>query len=119
LFRISLFGFRICFVMNYWVTIYKTAWIVAIVLVTVTTIWLFVPKIQQYRESYRKRAEYKEENRQLGAEVKQFRDKQERFTTDPSFVERTAREMGMVKPNEIKFKYTNDESRVESRQEQP
>jgi len=105
--------------MNYWVTIYRSAVIVAIILVTIATIRVFVPKIQQYHESYRKRAEYQEENRRLAEDVKGFRDKQERFSSDPGFVETTAREMGMIKPNEVKFKSTNDESNTESKQEQP
>jgi len=103
--------------MNYWSTVYRSAVIVAVVIVTITTIRLFVPKIQQYRESYRKRAECQEENRRIAEEAKQFRNKQERFSSDPAFVETTAREMGMIKPNEVKFKSTNDESTAETRQE--
>lgn len=99
--------------MNYWVTIYKVAWGIVVILVTVALISAFIPKIQRYHESYSKRAEHQEENRHLAAEVKKLRDKQERFSSDPAFVERTARESGMVKPDEIVFKYTNDESRVE------
>jgi len=98
--------------MNYWVTIYRVAWGLVIILITIAVISAFVPKVQRYNESYKKRAEHQEENRHLAEELKVLRDKQERFNSDPLFVERTAREIGMVKPNEIIFKYTNEESKV-------
>lgn len=98
--------------MNYWVTIYRVAWGLVIILITIAVISAFVPKAQRYNESYKKRAEHQEENRHLAEELKKLRDKQERFNSDPAFVERTAREIGMVKPNEIIFKYTNEQSKA-------
>lgn len=82
-------------------------------MVTIALISAFVPKIRRYQESYVKREEFRDENRRLAEEVKKLRDKQERFTSDPLFVERTAREIGMVKPDEIVFKYTNDEVKAD------
>ncbi|MDD5523332.1 MAG: septum formation initiator family protein [Kiritimatiellae bacterium] len=105
-------GIILDFPMNYWVTIYRMAFGTVIVLLTIAVICAFVPKVQRYNESYKKRAEHQEENSRLAEELKKLRDKQERFNSDPSFVERTAREIGMVKPNEIVFKYTNEESKV-------
>jgi cell division protein FtsB len=99
--------------MNYWVTIYRLAFVVVIILLTIVVICAFTPKIQHYHESYKKRAEHQEENNRLAEELKKLRDKQERFSSDTAFVERTAREIGMVKPDEIVFKYTNEESKVE------
>ncbi|OGV60057.1 MAG: hypothetical protein A2283_19820 [Lentisphaerae bacterium RIFOXYA12_FULL_48_11] len=100
------------FFMNYWVTIYRVAWGLVIILITIAVISAFIPKVQRYNESYKKRAEYQEENKHLAEELKILRDKQERFNSDPLYVERTAREIGMVKPNEVIFKYTNEESKV-------
>jgi cell division protein FtsB len=98
--------------MNHWIIIYRAAWGIVIVLVTVFLISTFIPKIQRYHESYNKRAEHQEENQRLTEDLKKLRDKQERFTSEPSYVERTAREIGMVKPDEIVFKYTNGETRT-------
>lgn len=100
--------------MNYWVTIYRVAWGIVIVTTTILLICAFVPKIQRYHESYNKRADHQDENQRLTEDLKKLRDKQERFTSDPAFVERTAREAGMIKPDEIIYKYTNDNSRTET-----
>jgi cell division protein FtsB len=100
--------------MNYWVIIYRVALAVVIVLVTIAMIWAFVPKINRYRDSSEKRVELQDENRRLSEEVKTLQSKQERFTSDPLFVERTAREIGMVKPDEVVFKSTNRESTAET-----
>ena len=96
--------------MNYWVTIYRVAFGAVIVLVTIAIISAFVPKLRKHHEEYRKRTEFQQENRILAEQVKVLRNKQERFTRDPNYVERTAREIGMVKPDEMVFKYTNDEA---------
>jgi len=98
--------------MNHWVTIYKLAWGIVVILVTIALISAFIPKIQRYHDSYSKRAECQDENRRLASDLKKIRDKQERFSSDPLFVERTARDIGMAKPDEIVFKYTNEESRA-------
>ncbi len=68
---------------------------------------VFIPK---YRMFLRMRAELQQrekENRALKARVAELRANQERFLTDPAFVERTAREEGRVAPDEILFKTTN------------
>ena len=36
-----------------------------------------------------------------------LQEKQKRFSTGPAYVERVARETGMVKPDEVVFQYTN------------
>jgi len=98
--------------MNYWDTIYRIATGIVVVLLTIVVICAFVPKVQRYQESYTKRAEHIEENQRLAQDLKNIRSKIDRFASDPSYVERTAREAGMVKPDEVIFKYTNEESKV-------
>ena len=49
--------------------------------------------------------ELQKENQRLETEIANLRTKQERFTSDPAFVERTAKEMGMIRTNEIVFKF--------------
>ena len=46
--------------------------------------------------------------------IQDRQQKQEKFRSDPAFVERTAREMGMVKPNETIFKFTNGPTATET-----
>ena len=50
------------------------------------------------------------QNEALRKKISDLKNRQERFKNDPEFVERTAREMGMLKPNEVVFKFTNKTS---------
>lgn len=101
--------------MNWWVTIYKLAWGFLVVLFVIVLICIFLPKYHSQRELQRKRAEIEQENRDIEARTKELRIKQEQFRTDPAFVERTARETGMVRPDETVFKFTNEQSTATSR----
>jgi cell division protein FtsB len=67
--------------------------------------YIFFPKLQALRELHQKKERTDEQNRRLEARIAALRLDQERFHSDPSFVERTARESGMVKPNETVFKF--------------
>lgn len=98
--------------MNYWLVIYRFAWGVLGVLVTIGLVCIFVPRCNKLRAMQRKRIELQTENRTLEAMTQELRIKQERFSTEPPFVERTAREIGMVKTNETVYKFTNDNSRT-------
>lgn len=101
--------------MNYWVTIYRFACVLLIVLFAVALICLFLPKCNKLRELQRERAELQKENRKLENQIKELAIKQERFNSDLTFVEHTAREMDMIKPEETVFKFTNKQSRSTSK----
>ena len=94
--------------MNYWVVIYRVALGIVIFVVAVATVCSFIPKIERYQEFHRKRSDSQEEVRHIRDEVKKYREKQDRFATEPAFVEHTAREVGMAKPDETVFKYSNE-----------
>lgn len=79
-----------------------------IALFAVTLICVFLPKCHSLRELQRKKAVLQKENRETEAQIRELKLKQERFSSDPSFVERTARETGMVKPDESVVKFTNE-----------
>ena len=77
------------------------------VLTAIVLVCVFVPKCHGIRELQRKKALLNEENRKLDQATKDLRLKRERFQSEPAFVERVAREAGMVRMDEIVFKFTN------------
>jgi len=96
--------------MNFWVLLYRFAWALLIVLFTIGLVCAFLPRCHRLREFQRKKADLQEENRKLEEGIQTLRHQQQRFLTAPGFVERTARETGMVKSDEVVFKFTNEQS---------
>ena len=92
--------------MNYWVLLYRFAWGLLVVLFVVGAACVFVPKGHHLRELQRKRDSLHEDNGRTELITRDLRERQQRFQNDPSFVERTAREAGMIRPNEVVFKYS-------------
>ena len=78
------------------------------VLMVIGLICLFLPKCHRIRELQRKKAVLQEENSNLDLAARNLRLKRERFKSDPVFVERVAREAGMVRTDETVFKFTSN-----------
>jgi len=85
----------------------KLAWLLVAGLVVIGLACVFVPPARHLRELQRKKAELQTENVRIQELINELRLKQTRFRTDPAFVERTAREAGRVKTNEVIFKFTD------------
>lgn len=98
--------------MNCWEIIYKVSWIALAVLCAIWVVCMFKPKMRLVDNLQTKTADIREQNARLEAGVKDLKEKQERFNTDPAFVEQTARDIGMVKTNEMLFEFTNQPSGV-------
>lgn len=93
--------------MNIWVIVYRITWVlIALVLLGVVVV-LFIPKYAKYKDMQRQQAVRQEEKQLLELKASRLQLKQERFTTEPGFVERTARGEGMVKSNETICKMTD------------
>ena len=95
--------------MSPWSAIYRFVWIALTVLVLAGMAFMFVPLIQQDREYQRRESQLREDIRQDEEEIGRLRLNQERFVSDPAFIERIAHDMGLAKPNEIIFRFTDDE----------
>jgi cell division protein FtsB len=95
---------------NQWVVIYRLAWGVLLVLFVIGLICVFLPRYEHFRALQRRKAELVDNNRTTRAAAQQLKENQVKFQTDPAFVERTAREAGMVKPGEKVFKFSGDEN---------
>ncbi len=83
----------------------KFAWFLLVGLVAAGAACVIVPQCRHLRALQRRREELQEINRKTEELVRELRIRQERFRTEPEFVERTARETGRVKPNEIVYKF--------------
>ena len=94
--------------MNYWVVIYRFAWLVLVVLIVIGLVCIFVPKFHQLDELQRTRAELRDDVQRTEERTRDLKIRQERFSSDPAYVERVAKEAGLIKPDEVVFKFTND-----------
>lgn len=100
------------FRMNVWKTIYRISWIVLTALILAGIFCIFGPKFNSLRKMQQDKNELKQENQLLESKIATLRTKQERFSSDPKFVERTAKEMGMIRTNEIVFKFEDSSAKT-------
>ncbi len=105
--------------MNGWATVYRSAWVVLFILFTIGLICIFLPRCHHLRQLQQRKAELQAENRETEAMTRALQAKQKRFSTDPAYVERVARETGMVKPDEVVFQYTNSPESSEPERRTP
>ncbi|NCC50423.1 MAG: hypothetical protein EOM20_04320 [Spartobacteria bacterium] len=94
--------------MDYWRTIYRTAWIVLGIVLVIGGLCIFWRPINQYREYQRREAELEQEKQLEEELIKHLKMQQQRFQNDPRFVEHVAHELGLVKPNETLFKFADE-----------
>ncbi len=83
-----------------------------IILSVIGLIVVFTPKMHRYSKLQKTRSELEELSISKTEEIKDFKIKQDRFTTEPGFVERTAREAGMVTPDEVVYKFKDANGKV-------
>lgn len=70
---------------------------------------LCLTQYQQYRENRRSEAQLQDEIRLREDMYRTLKRKQELFQSDPRFVEKIAREMGMAKEGEVVFKFIEED----------
>lgn len=93
--------------MNFWLTLYRIASAIFMVVVIIAVISAFLPKIRQNQERQRKITVLEEENRRKEEVVKTLRKQQDQLATDPKYVERLAREeLGKAKSGETIYRFT-------------
>lgn len=91
--------------MNYWVLLYRVAWVVVGVSIAVAVVCVFLPRANNLQELQKRRAALQQGNARLEDKLRQLEDNEHRFRSDPEFVERTAREQGMARPGETIFRF--------------
>ena len=95
--------------MSHWSVIYRFVWIALGTLILIGMGFMFVPLIQEDREYQRREQALREEIRHDDERIRKLRMQQERFQSDPAFVERIAHEMGLAKPNETIFRFIDED----------
>jgi cell division protein FtsB len=98
--------------MKHWATVYRVSWVVLAVLAVLVAITLFSPRFRRLRELHKEKLRQEEQIRNMEARLEELKASRERFAGDRDFVERMAREAGMVKRDETLVKYTNTQSRT-------
>lgn len=98
--------------MSTWRLIYRFSWALLGVLVVIGLLCVFTPKCRSLSRLQATRNTLQEQNEAKEEEIKDLKIKQERFTTEPAFVERTAREAGMVTTDEVVYKFTDANGKV-------
>jgi cell division protein FtsB len=93
--------------------------VVLFILFTIGLICIFLPRCHHLRQLQQRKAELQAENRETEAMTRALQAKQKRFSTDPAYVERVARETGMVKPDEVVFQYTDTPDRPQQKRRNP
>ena len=98
--------------MNIWNIIYRFSWGLLAVLAAVGLFLVFTPKTRKLAYLQSVKAELEARNEKKADQIKDLQVRQERFISDPEFVEHTAREAGMVMPDEVVFKFTNEQTNI-------
>ena len=92
--------------MNFWIYLYRFAWVVFVALVLCGLASIFLPTLRENQERQRRASVMEEEIRNKEEAIQQLRRQRERFLTDPKFVEDVAREeFGKARSNETVFRF--------------
>ena len=89
----------------------KTTLVVAFVLVVTAGVVMITPKFSQMRGLESGRNELLRRIDHKNYEIKVLKDKQQRFKTEPEFVEHIARQNKRVRPGELVFVFESEESK--------
>jgi cell division protein FtsB len=92
-------------IMNFWVLIYRFAWLVVITSCVVAVVCVFLPKTHNYQTLQKRKDGLEQGNALMESRDRQLQQNQKRFRSDPAFVERVAREQGMAMPGETIFRF--------------
>ena len=86
----------------------RTTVITALVCVATASMFILPPKIAQMRRLENQRNEILRKIDHKNSEIKLLKEKQQRFKTDPEFVEFIARQNKRVRPGELVFVFDSD-----------
>lgn len=95
-----------------WTIIYRSAWMLLALLLILTGIFMAIPKLRGYQNLQGQKEVLEVERQQSEEKLRELQFNQEQFRTDDQFLIDTAREAGMVRSNEVVYKFTNVPSNV-------
>lgn len=96
--------------MNVFLTIItRTTVVTALVFVAAASLFILPPKVAQMRRLESQRTELLRKIDHKNSEIKLLKEKQQRFKTEPEFVEHIARQSKRVRPGELVFVFDADD----------
>lgn len=99
--------------MKYWNVIINSAWIAATAAIVLTGLgMIFMPELRQYHQNNKTIATLASDINQENKTYHEYKKKQERFRTEPEYVEQIAHEQGLVYPHEKIFNYEGDKNQT-------
>jgi len=93
------------------VFLYPLIFGIAVILLIAVFGSVLMKKVEAYEERLAVEAEKQDKLEQLQNEVKDFKQRQERFLTDKDFIARVAHEQGMVFPDEFRVDFKDQNQR--------
>ncbi|MDA0321520.1 MAG: septum formation initiator family protein [Verrucomicrobia bacterium] len=90
--------------------LYNMAWAIIVILCLIGTALVVAPQLSRQGRLHEQKLDLEKESRDVDEKIADLRSNQSKFHSDRRFVERTAREMGMVRPDEVVLKPPVDES---------
>jgi len=90
--------------MSGWNFLLRILTVVLLLLVIAGLTVLFLPKTNQLKKMQKQKTALEQENRETERKISELKEMQHQFNSDPSFVERMAREAGLMKSNEVIFR---------------
>lgn len=95
--------------MSTWNVISRMLWFALGTLVLIGMGFMFVPLIQQDQEYQRREDQLRQEIQARHERIRELQLKQERFESDPAFLERVAHEFGLARPGETLFRFIDED----------
>jgi cell division protein FtsB len=86
----------------------RCLWIAVIAICTLGGLYRFRPRCRDLRGLQSRQQQIQAENSKMQADILDLKHRQHAFETNPAYVERVARESGMVKSNETVIRLTRE-----------
>lgn len=94
--------------MSTWNVISRIVWFALGTLVLIGMGFMFIPLIQLDQEYHRREEQLRHDIQTKQQAIRELQLKQERFESDPAFLERIAHEFGLAKPGETLFRFIDE-----------
>jgi cell division protein FtsB len=89
----------------------QTTLLIALVIVVAGGLFILPPKVSQLHRLELQRNELMRKIEHKSREIEILKNKQQRFSSDPAFVEHIARQNKRVRPNELVFVFDAEETK--------
>ena len=93
---------------KYWNLINRIVFVAIVLMALVGGMMAFLPKVRQMQKYQDRRDELQQRIEIKLAEEKDLKDRQQRFLTDPAYIERVAHEVGYARKDETIYHFPKE-----------